>query len=83
LKEEHNHSPGEICYECGYGLKKVSWKCIVLSVILGLAFGIYLAGSSLTQQDVVSYLTLVLIAVILGLLLDIRKMILNVDFKEK
>jgi hypothetical protein len=31
----------------------------------------------------VSYLTLVLIAVILGLLLDIRKMILNVDFKEK
>ncbi len=82
-KDEHTHFSGDVCYECGYGIKKVSWKCIVLSVILGLAFGIYLAGGTLTQQDIISYLTLILLAVTLGLVLDTRKMILGHCFKGK
>ena len=78
----HRHVEGDFCYECGYGMKNVNWKCIIIAIIIGVAFGIYLAGGTLTQGDILKYLTIIMVAITLGLLLDVRKIILNQFFKN-
>ena len=81
---KHNHVEGEKCYECGFGVKKVSWKCIVGATVIGLAFGMYLAaGGALSQDQILSYLTIILGVVTLAVLVDTRKMILNCLFEKK
>ena len=83
-KESHKHKPGDICYKCGYGIKKVSWLSISATAILGVAFGIYLAGGGhLTQEQIIMNLILILGVVTLGVLVDTRKMILNCLFDGK
>ena len=78
-----HHNEGDRCYECGYGIKRTClWKVAVV-IVLGLLLGWALSGANLLMADIVRYIELVLLACTLGIVLDIRKMMMNCGYKGR
>ena len=78
-----HHEEGDKCYKCGYGLAKVNPLKIALAIIIGVGFGIFLLNSIKIDTTLIcSYVCALLLACILALVVDIRRIVLNCGYKK-
>ena len=77
-----HHKPGDKCYECGYGINRFSLLKVIATIIVGLLLGWCLSGTNFQMVEIIYYIELVLLACVLGVVIDIRKMLIACGYKR-